>query len=148
MAEQVYWEDVSDGMALPSLVKHPTTRQLVQYAGASGDFYEIHYDKDFAKSTGLDDVIIHGALKNAFLGQLVTQWAGPQGSLKRLTCQYRGMDTPGNPITAKGTVSRKYQQAGEYLVDCDIWLENDEAQTTTPGSATVALPSRNAAVEN
>ena len=145
MAEQVYWEDVSDGMALPSLVKHPTTRQLVQYAGASGDFYEIHYDKDFAIGTGLDEVIIHGALKNAFLGQLVTQWAGPQGLLKHLTCQYRGMDAPGNLITAKGTVTRKYQQDGEYLVDCDIWLENQEAQTTTPGSATVALPSCNAA---
>ena len=34
MAEQVYWEDVTEGMDLPSLVKEPTTRQLVQYAGA------------------------------------------------------------------------------------------------------------------
>jgi acyl dehydratase len=144
MAEQVYWEDVTDGMELPSLVKHPTTRQLVQYAGASGDFYEIHYDKDFAQGTGLDGVIIHGALKNAFLGQLVTQWIGSVGVLKRLNCQYRGMDPPGKPITAKGTVTRKYQQNGEFLVDCDIWLENGEGQNTTPGSATVALPSRNA----
>ena len=143
MAEQVYWEDVTDGMELPSLVKHPTTRQLVQYAGASGDFYEIHYDKDFAQGTGLDSVIIHGALKNAFLGQLVTQWIGSVGVLKRLTCQYRGMDPPGKQITAKGTVTRKYQQNGEYLVDCEIWLENGEGQNTTPGSATVALPSHN-----
>ncbi len=144
MAEQVYWEDVSDGMALPSLVKRPTTRQLVQYAGVSGDFYEIHYDKDFAQGTGLEDVILHGALKNAFLGQLATRWAGPEGALKRLVCQYRGMDSPGKPLTVKGKVTRKYQQDGEHLVDCEIWLENEEAQTTTPGSATVALPSRNA----
>ena len=144
MAEQVYWEDVMDGMELPSLIKHSTTRQLVQYAGASGDYYEIHYDKDFAQGTGLDSVIIHGALKNAFLGQLVTEWIGPMGVLKRLGCQYRGMDPPGKPITAKGTVTRKYQQDEDYLVDCDIWLENGEGQNTTPGSATVALPSRNA----
>ena len=105
-ANQVYWDDVSEGMNLPSLVKHPTTRQLVQYAGASGDYYEIHYDQDYAKSIGLDTLIIHGALKSAFLGQLVTQWMGPLGSLKRLGCQYRGMDSPGNPITAKGTITR------------------------------------------
>ncbi len=142
MTDQVYWEDVSEGMDLPSLVKHPTTRQLVQYAGASGDYYEIHYDKDFAQGTGLDNVIIHGALKNAFLGQLVTQWMGPRGYLKRLGCQYRGMDTPGSPITAKGTVTRKYQEGGHHLVDCDIWLENSEAQKTTPGTATVSLPAR------
>ena len=142
MPDQVYWDDVSDGMELPSVVKRPTTRQLVQYAGASGDYYEIHYDKDFAQGTGLDMVIIHGALKNAFLGQLVTQWMGPLGQLKRLGCQYRGMDTPGGPITAKGNVTRKYQENGEHLVDCDIWLENTDAQKTTPGTATVALPSR------
>ena len=142
MAGQVFWEDVSEGSEIPALVKNPTTRQLVQYAGASGDFYEIHYDKDFAESTGLPGVIIHGALKNAFLGQLVTDWAGPSGVVRRLTCQYRGMDVPGEPITARGTVSRVYQENGENLVECQIWLENPRGENTTPGSATVALPSR------
>lgn len=142
MPDQVHWEDVSEGMELPSMVKNPTTRQLVQYAGASGDYYEIHYDKDFAQGTGLEDVILHGALKNAFLGHFVTQWMGPAGTLKRLGCQYRGMDSPGNPVTAKGTITKKYQENGYNLVDCDIWLENAEAQKTTPGTATVALPSR------
>jgi hypothetical protein len=85
-------------------------------------------------------VIIHGALKNAFLGNLVTDWMGPHGNLRRLACQYRGMDIPGHPITAKGVVTRKYEDAGAFLVDCDIWLENDQGQRTTPGSATVALP--------
>ena len=142
MASQVFWEDVSEGSEIPALLKNPTTRQLVQYAGASGDFYEIHYDKDFAESTGLPGVIIHGALKNAFLGQLVTDWAGPRGAVKRLTCQYRGMDVPGEPITAAGTVTRVYQDNGEYLVDCEIRLVNVRGENTTPGSATVALPSR------
>jgi acyl dehydratase len=142
MAEQIFWEDVAEGMEIPPLVKHPTTRQLVQYAGASRDFYEIHYDKDFAQGNNLEGVILHGALKSAFLGQLMTDWIGPLGTLKRLSCQYRGMDFPGQPVTAKGTVTRKYQENGQCLVDCTIWLENPQGQNTTPGSATVALPSR------
>ena len=142
MAEQLYWDDVQEGTELPSLVKNPTTQQLVKYAGASGDYYQIHYDKDFAKNNELDDVILHGALKNAFLGHLVTKWMGPGGDLKRLACQYRGMDIPGSPITAKGVVTRKYQEQGANLVDCEIWLENKEGEKTTPGSATVALPLR------
>ncbi len=142
MAEQVYWDDVEEGAKLPELVKNPTTQQLVKYAGASGDYYQIHYDKDFAKANNLDDVILHGALKNAFLGHLVTKWMGPEGDLKRLACQYRGMDVPGTPITAKGVVTRKYQEQGANLVDCEIWLENKDGEKTTPGSATVALPLR------
>ena len=142
MAEQVYWDDVQEGTELPSVVKNPTTQQLVKYAGASGDYYQIHYDKDFAKNNDLEDVILHGALKNAFLGHLVTKWMGEQGDLKRLACQYRGMDIPGTPVTAKGVVTRKYQEQGANLVDCEIWLENKDGEKTTPGSATVALPQR------
>ncbi len=140
MTDQVYWDDVTEGMDIPSLIKNPTTQQLVKYAGASGDYYQIHYDKDFAKNNDLEDVILHGALKNAFLGHLMTNWMGPEGTLKKLACQYRGMDVPGNTITAKGVVARKYQEGSSYLVDCEIWLENQEGQKTTPGSATVELP--------
>jgi acyl dehydratase len=140
MAEQIHWDDVTEGMEIPALVKNPTTQQLVKYAGASGDYYQIHYDKDFAKNNGLEDVILHGALKNAFLGHLMTDWMGPEGTLKKLACQYRGMDVPGNPITAKGVVTRKYQEGASYRVDCEIWLENQQGEKTTPGSATVELP--------
>jgi acyl dehydratase len=142
MPDQVFWDDVTEGMEIPSLGKEPTTQQLVQYAGASGDYYQIHYDKDFAQNNQLDGVILHGALKNAFLGHLVTRWMGPDGTLKRLACQYRGMDVPGSPITAKGVVTRKYQDGGANLVDCEIWLENQVGEKTTPGSATVVLPHR------
>ena len=142
MGDQVYWEDIVEGSELPSLTKHPTTRQLVRYAGASGDFYEIHYDKDFAQGNNLPGPILHGALKNAFLAQLVTDWIGDQGTLKKLSCQYRGMDVPGDILMGKGTVSRKYMQGDQHMVDCEIWLENSAGERTTPGSATVVLPSR------
>ena len=142
MVNAVFWDDVREGMEIPSLVKNPTTRQLVRYAGASGDFYEIHYDKDFAQGNGLSGVIIHGALKNAFLAQLITDWIGEDGTLKKLSCQYRGMDVPGDTLVCKGTVTRKYIQNGQHMVDCQIWLENSKGERTTPGSATVILPSR------
>ena len=60
MAEQVFYEDVEVGSEIPCLVKHPTPRQLVKWAGASGDYYEIHYDKDFAQANGLPGIIVHG----------------------------------------------------------------------------------------
>lgn len=142
MAKPLYFEDVEEGTELPPLEKHPTTRQLVKYAAASGDFYEIHYDKDFAQQNGLETVILHGALKNAFLGQLVTDWIGEHGTLKELSCQYRGMDAPGSPVTAKGKVTRKYEEGGQGYVDCEIWLENAEGKATTPGSAKAILPFR------
>ena len=102
MAEQFYFEDVEEGMDIPTLRKDPTTQQLVKYAGASGDYYQIHYDLGYARNNALPDVILHGALKNAFLGQVMTDFAGEWGTLKKLSVQYRGMDIPGTPDTRQG----------------------------------------------
>lgn len=142
MTDQIYFEDVQEGSEVTPIRKDPTTQQLVKYAGASGDYYQIHYDLNYAKGNNLPDVILHGALKCAWLGQLMTDWIGEEGTLKSLTTQYRGMDVPGTPMFGKGVVTKKYSQDGENLVDCDIWLEDHQGKKTTPGAATVALPSR------
>ena len=142
MSQQLFYEDIHEGMELPVLEKNPTTQQLVRYAGASGDYYQIHYDQEFARANGLPNVILHGALKNAFLGHLMTDWIGPRGTLKKLSVQYRGMDMPGAPIYAKGVVTKRYDEAGEHVVECEIWLENQKGEKTTPGAAVVSLPSR------
>ncbi len=117
MAKQTYFEDVEVGSAVGPLEKNPTTQQLVKYAGASGDFYQIHYDKDFALANKLPGVILHGALKNGFLAQLMTDFAGEHGWLRKLSVQYRGMDQPGSKVVCKGKVTRKYVENGNHLVD-------------------------------
>ena len=123
------------GDELPELVKHPTTRQLVQYAGAQGDFYEIHYDQDFARGVGLPGVILHGLLKAAFLGQLVTDWLGDEGELRTFEVSYRGIDEPGKPYRCRGRVTAT---AGSS-VSLEVWGEDAAGQRTTLGSATVEV---------
>src|SRR5712692_6801552 len=115
MAKQIYFEDIEVGAEIPPLEKDPTTQQLVKYAGASGDFYQIHYDKDFAIANGLPGVILHGALKNGFLGQLMTDFAGEQGWLRKLAVQYRGMDQPGSKVVCRGKITKKHVENGQHL---------------------------------
>ena len=140
--KQIYYEDVEVGMELPTLTKQPTTTQLVMWAGASGDYTPLHFDKDFAQKFGFKAVLVHGRLKAAFLGQLITDWIGDEGVLKKLTCQYRGNDFPGDDICVKGKVTNKYIKDEEHYVECEIWTENPQGERTTPGTATVVLPSR------
>ena len=139
---QLVYEDVAVDMEIPPLVKRTTRRQLVQWAGASGDFYEIHYDKDFAIASGLPDVILHGRLKAAYLGQMLTDWIGAEGALKKFNVRYRGMDVPDQDLTCKGKVTKKYLQDNERLVELDIWTENARGERTVTGTALVSLPSR------
>ena len=142
MTAQLYWEDVAIGMEIPPLVKHPTTEQLVRYAGASGDFSRIHYDDAFARSRGFPSVIDHGMLKYAFLAQMLTDWIGYEGRVRKIGCTYRRIDVPGDTLTCKGRVAGKYVQDGMNYVECEIWTENGAGEITTPGTATVILPIR------
>ncbi len=154
MASQRFWEDVQEGEEMEPLPKVATTQMLVRFAGASGDFNPLHYDDTFGEfmvpGTG---IIIHGALKGGWLGHFVSQWAGEEGFVRRLACQYRGMDVPrrmntqtetkdGETWHCKGKVTKKYEENGQHQVDLEVWVENGQGQNTTPGQATVVLPSR------
>lgn len=150
---QIFWEDIEEGSEIPPLPKIATTLMLVKWAGASGDFSPVHYDEAFAAAQGVGRPIVHGQLKQAWLVQLVTEWIGENGSLRKLSCQFRGMDYPrpmksltepeeGETLLCKGRVVSKYVKGEEHLVDCEVWVENGKGEKTTPGKATVVLPAR------
>jgi acyl dehydratase len=142
MAGPVYYEDIEAGSEIPALVKYPTTMQLVKYAGASGDYYQIHYDKDFAVANGLPSVIVHGWLTLSFLGQMVTDWFGEGGTLVKLSGSYRGMNKVHEDIICNGKVVKKYAEEGKNYARVEIWAENPQGEKTVTGTAVVTLPSR------
>ncbi len=142
MAE-TYFEDLEVGKELPPLVQHVTTQQLVFWAAGSGDFYQIHYDKDYALGNNLPGVIVHGALKHAIMGRYLDELAGPKGFVREFQVSFRGMDQPGHDMSVKGTVTGKRVEDGKHLVDLEIWTESYEGKKTTPGTAVVELPARN-----
>ncbi|MBV9598116.1 MAG: dehydratase [Chloroflexi bacterium] len=134
--------EVKVGDELPMLTKHPTTRQLVQYAGASGDFYEIHYDRPFAEAGGLPGVILHGLLKAGWLGELVQGWAGPNAFVRHIEASYRGIDEPGRPYHLKGkvvSVQSNAEPSSGGIVELEVWGEDERQRRTTLGSARVEL---------
>jgi hypothetical protein len=73
---------------------------------------------------------------------MLHEWVAPAGSVSRVACQYRSMDMIDKDVTCKGTVTAKRSQDGRNLVDLEIWTEDPDGNRTTPGTATVALPSR------
>lgn len=139
---QVYFEDVSEGQEIPKVVQNCDSQRLVYWAAGSGDYYQIHYDKDFAQKTGLPERITHGALKHALLGRLLDEWAGEGGRVRRVACSYRGMDMIDKDVTCRGVVKGVRQDNGTNIVDLEVWTEDPDGNKTTPGTAEVELPSK------
>ncbi|THJ66469.1 acyl dehydratase [Arthrobacter echini] len=69
------------GRQIGSATVHVTRQDLVRYAGASGDFNPIHWNRSFAEGVGLPGVIAHGMFTMGAAVQLVTDWAGDPGAV-------------------------------------------------------------------
>lgn len=153
MANNLYWEDVEVGTEVTSLPKIATSQMLVKWAGASGDFNPLHYDNSFAVFQGAAKPIVTGQLKRAWLVQLITDWIGEEGTLKKFSCRFRAVDYPrpmktideyqeGDTWWCKGKVTKKYLEDGKHYLNCNVWVEDGKGEVTTTGRTTVILPSK------
>lgn len=131
------WNTTNEGDELPELTKRPGVTQLVKYAAGGGDFNPLHHDYNFPQSKQIGSIIVHGRFKYAVLGELVSNWLGHAGRIAKISCQYKGMDTPDNDILCRGRVAKKVEKDGLKTVELEIWTENAEGKKTTPGKATV-----------
>jgi acyl dehydratase len=133
------WESIQEGLQLPEQRRTLGVPDLVKYAAGSGDFNPLHYDFNFPQSKALGSIIVHGRFKYALLGQLVSDWLQHRGRIKKISCQYRGMDLPGQEIVCRGRVVRKWEEGGERLVEVSVWTEDEAGKKTTPGQAVVVF---------
>lgn len=140
--EQLFFEDVESGTRIPKLSNKIDLLQLIRYAAVAWNFYLLHLDKEYAQRKGFKDANIPAPYFGAFLATMINRWTGDPGRLNRLSYAVKVMGFPGDTLTGKGTVVRKYQESGENLVECDIWVENQDGVRMAPGSATITLPSR------
>ena len=78
---------------------------LLKYAKASGDFNPIHLDKEFAKTIGLDNVIVHGMLIMAHLGKSIAN-SNSVSFLKHFSVQFCSITKLEERLICKGEVSK------------------------------------------
>ena len=79
---------ISVGTALPEKIVYLDRTLLKAYADASGDQNPIHQNEEFALSVGLPNVIAHGMLTMALVGNYVTDWSGGSASVKEFGARF------------------------------------------------------------
>ena len=135
------YDDVSVGAEIEPRHYPVTRRDLVRYAGASGDFNVIHWNERIAKSVGLPDVIAHGMLTMALAGRFLTEWAGDPGAVTEFGVRFSAPvvvpdDDKGALVEVSGVVTGKLD---DRRVSVDVTARSGETKVLTRAQAVIRL---------
>jgi acyl dehydratase len=121
-------------------VAHNLTRtQIVQYAGASGDYMPLHTDEVYAREVaGYPTVFAHGMLSMGATGVMLTNWVG-DGRLTDYSARFTRQVWPGDDLTATATVTAIDSIEGQYFIQLDITTVNQNGETVIDGKATARI---------
>jgi hypothetical protein len=101
----------------------------------------LHWEPERAQELGLATSYDYGAMREIWLTHAITDWMGDDAWLYLMRCEHRKFNYIGDTTWINGSVVGKRVEDGHYLVDLDLVCTNQRGETTTPGTATVILPS-------
>ena len=135
------YHDLSEGAEIAPRQYQVTRRDLVRYAGASGDFNVIHWNERVARSVGLPDVIAHGMLTMALAGRFLTELAGDPGAVTEYGVRFSAPvvvpdDDKGATVEVAGTVTERLDGR---RVAIDVTAKTDGTKVLTRARAVVRL---------
>ena len=121
------------------IVNNLTRTQLVQYAGASGDYNPIHTDEVYTtKVAGYPSVFAHGMLTMGMTGKMLTNYVG-DGRLTRFGVRFTRQVWPGDTLTTKATVETIREEGGQHFVDLAVSTMNQEGAEVLGGYASARI---------
>lgn len=105
-------DDVKVGLEIPAYQQTIDQAQLIQYAGASGDFNPLHWQEEFAAQVSpTGGIIAHGMYNAGIMARVVTEWAGGPEKVKSIKSSFRAPCPLGATVTFGGEVLEIDEQA-------------------------------------
>ena len=128
------------GHQIPSLyIDNVSKESLKKYAEASGDFNPIHLDSDFAKQSGLPNIIAHGMLIMSYLGRMLTN-IFPQNTLTDFSSQFVSMTHLNDKIMCTGKILKKNtDKLGNITYVLRLKAVNENGEERISGKAKVLI---------
>jgi acyl dehydratase len=133
------WEAIQVGDQLTPLVVDVTATVVVAGALATRDFMPVHHDRDYANLQGAPDIFMNILSSNAYCSRFLTDWAGPDTMVRRLSIRLGVPNMPGTTLTFTGSVVGTSVRDGEGVVEVELRGTNDLGDHVI-GTAELTLP--------
>ena len=121
------------------VVENLSRTQIVQYAGASGDYNPLHTDEVYTTQVaGYPSVFAHGMLTMGLTGKMLTNYVG-DGTLTNFGVRFTNQVWPGDTLDSTATVEAIREEGGVKLVDLKISTVNQDGKEVVSGTATARV---------
>jgi acyl dehydratase len=107
------WADIEVGDEVTPLEIPVTTTMIVAGAIASRDFMPVHHDRDYANKQGSPNLFMNILTTNGYSVRFLTDWAGPEAMVKKLSIRLGVPCFPDDPLRFTGSVTSKTKGRGE-----------------------------------
>ena len=122
--------------------RHPADAFVNPETGAQDSAARGHTESRMAREVGMPGGYDVGPQRISWMGQLMTNWMGDDGFLRRLNVSVRRPNIFGDVSWCRADIIDKRVDDGAHVVDLELRVENQLGEVTAKGGATVALPSR------
>lgn len=122
--------------------KHPADAYVNSKTGAQDNPARGHTEQKMARDVGMPGGYDVGPQRISWVGQLMTNWMGDDGFLRKLKVSVRRPNIFGDVSWCRAKVLDKRTEEGAHLVDLEVYVENQFSEVTARGTAVVQLPSR------
>ncbi len=132
------WEQIHVGDELAPLEVNVTATVIVAGAIATRDFMPVHHDRDYANAQGAPDIFMNIISSNAYCSRFLTNWAGPDTMLHRVSIRLGVPVFPGSTLTFTGTVTGMSRDGDAGTVEVEFRASTELGDHLT-GRATTGL---------
>jgi acyl dehydratase len=131
------------GVALRRYQRHPPWAYRDPVTHALEPVYSVHYNDYAARLQGAQAAYDVGIQRTCWQIHALTNWMGDTGRLKAADSQYRSHVYLSDVVRLGGRVTAKEIDAdGDPVVHVTTYARNQRDQDVMPGSAVIALPTR------
>jgi len=126
------------GDDVPPLERTMTLPSMIAYAGATWDWYRLHYDPAFVAASRLPGPVVDGQVFGALLVEQLQDWLGPDCFVQTLTLTFRNLVFAEETVRCSGAVTA----LGENWVELDLRVDVVSADGSVDRSAVAPAGAR------
>jgi acyl dehydratase len=122
------FDEIREQVEIPPLEIDFTSERNEDYCQFVNEINPLHFDEEYARSLGYEDIVIAGILTASLFPKVITDWLGKRARIEKMEMKFEAPAYLNETVTYRGRVTRKAFEGGVKRIECEVWSENADGE--------------------